>query len=331
MNLYQLRVAIRDALTAGGGNNVRPQFDYFWSDTVVNSYINRTQRRLHQILKRARKKYFVRKVKSTDSSFVTFQQTFTPSTLKMQNGVGEYTLPPDFMRMLLMTDLRTDAKARFRFSDLVKEEFRMIYDDTPVQVIGAFLCDIIAQRTLVVRPIPQDTFDVEYMYEKRLEPLTDYSGGTCTVAQGATSVTFSSNTNMNRIAAGMQLIPGYSLGNTTSGIGVDPSWTYPTIDSVNVGAGTAVLKAPYVSLTGQDVSSSVFTVSMVPEIDEDYHDLLVTGSLLLGLGQGTNPHIKAQSTWQAEWAQGVADMIADAEIRQEQDIETVEGYLEDEV
>lgn len=330
MNLYQLRTAVRDAMTAGGGNNVRPAFDYFWSDTAVNYYINFAQRKLHQDLKRARRKYFVRTLNSSDSALTIFKQTFTPSTLKMQNGVGEYTLPPDFMRMLLMTDLRTDAKARFRFSDLVKEEFRMIYDDTPTQVIGAFLCDIIAQRTLVVRPIPQDEFNVRYMYEKRLEPLRDYSAGLCTVAQNATSVSFTADVVMANIVAGMDLIVGVSTGQNASGSAVDPSWIYPQIDSVNSAARTATLKGPFVSADDVYAASRVFTVSGVSEIDSEYDDLLIAEAIIKGLSQGTNPHTDAALYWKGEVERLRADMVGDAEIRQEQDIETVEAYLEDE-
>ena len=109
MNLAQIRVAARDLLTAGSGQNDAFPADDFWSDNELNNLANQAQSKIFNIIRQARADYFTRMLKSTDSALLILGQTFTPSTLTWVANQGEYILPPDFLRMKMISDLATSG------------------------------------------------------------------------------------------------------------------------------------------------------------------------------------------------------------------------------
>ena len=328
MNLSQMRILVRDALIAGFSDNnslgpIGP--DFYYQDNIINAYLNEAQNVIYQIIRRAKSDYFSRIMATTDPALVIRQKTFTPSTLKMQSGVGSYTLPPDFMRMKLITDQRLDApKARFRFSDVTSSDFRTVYGDTTSSRISPYLVDIIGMRTMLIRPIPTENFDVEYIYEKQLDPLSDYSVGAASIDRGQSVITFS-GVDWSFFQVGDEIILGASVAVPNT---IDTTALYPVVASIDSVNNQLTIGSPLIDL--KDYAGQPFIRSRSPEIPELYHYLLVAYAIRQALSKGTNANAESVDIWNDRWNSGIPNLIADVETRQISDTETSEAYLEGE-
>ena len=321
MNLAQIRSAVRDILSAGGGMNTTVTTDTFWSDSEIDSYINTAQEELYKTARRARSDYFTRILRSTDAPLTILGQTFNPATLQWVENVGNYTLPPDFVRMKLMTDLSAD-RVRFVASDIAKNEFKVLMNSEGGSTAREYLYDILGVKTLIFRPRPMEVRDLEFIYEKRLPRLRDWSTGDVSVISMNSTVTFSVSADIqNRIEVGSELV----IGTVSTLPTADPTETYPVIKSID-SSTQATLEAVYVGTTASAVK---FKVSPVSEIPQHHHYLLVALAAVLGFKKGTNPHVDAVGQWQDVYNSMIPSFISDVEIRQGSDTETVSAYLED--
>lgn len=321
MNLAQLRSSVRDILSAGKGLNTTLTNDTFWADGEIDTYVNVAQEELYKIIRRARSDYFTRILRSTDSPLLILGQTFTPSTLQWVAGEGNYTLPPDFVRMKLMTDLSSE-RVRFMASDIAKNEFKVLMNQEGGSTAREYLYDILGIRTLMFRPKPAEVRDIEFIYEKRLPRLKDWNTGTVSVLKGNTTATFSVGADIqNRLVVGSELIVGTASILPTA----DPTETYPVIKSID-SSTQVTLEAPYL---GADIATALYIVSPVSEIPEHHHYLLVAYATILGFKKGTNPHRDSVQEWQDVYNSMLPALVSDVEIRQGSDPETVTAYLED--
>lgn len=328
MNLAQMRILVRDALIAGfADSNTTGTIgsDFYYTDNIINAYLNEAQNVIYQIIRRAKSDYFCRIMNTTDAATIIRQRNFDPATLKMQSGVGSYTLPPDFMRMKLITDQRTDApKARFRASNITDSDFRTVYGDTTSSRVSPYLFDIIGMRSLIIRPIPVETFDVEYVYEKQLDPLSDYSVGSATINRGQSVITFA-GVDWNFFQIGDEIILGASAAVPNS---IDTTAIYPVVLSIDSPNNQLTLSSPLVALA--DYAGTTFIRSRASEIPELYHYLLPAYAIRQALSKGTNANAEMVDIWNTRWESGIPNLIADVETRQISDTETSEAYLEGE-
>ena len=93
MNLAQLRVQLRDVLTAGGGTNLATGSDDFWGDSELNTYLNMAQQELYKVIRRARSDYFTRIIRSTDASLVIRgDMIFEPEPKRVDWGSAEFLI-----------------------------------------------------------------------------------------------------------------------------------------------------------------------------------------------------------------------------------------------
>jgi hypothetical protein len=245
---------------------------------------------------------------------------FDPATLRWVADQGNYTLPPDFVRMKLMTDLSSE-RVRFLASDIAKNEFKVLMNQEGGSTAREYLYDILGVRTLMFRPRPAEVRDLEYIYEKRLPRLKDWSTGDVSVINMNNTVTFSASADIqNRIVVGSELV----VGTTVAPI-ADPTQTYPVIKSID-SPTQATLEAVYKDAT---IANAKFIVSPVSEIPEHHHYLLVAFAVALGFKKGTNPHKDSVSQWESVYAAMLPSLVSDVEIRQGSDTETVTAYLED--
>lgn len=321
MNLAQIRSAVRDYLTAGSGVNTNIAADTFWATQEINGYINEAVRGIYKAMRRARADYFVRIMRTTDSAFNTgFNQLFDPDTLKWVAGTGNYTLPNDFMRMKLITDLSTD-RIRLIKSDIAKNEFRILMMEDGGNTAREYLYDILGVRTLLIRPVPQEEREFEFIYERLLPRLKDYSTGTATVVQDDATVEFSVSADATRnIAVGDEII----LSSSSTAPTADPSETYYPVASIT-DATHIELARPY---QGSNLSGVAYISSMVPEVPDQHHDLIIARAVLEGFRKGTNPSSDAVELWSAKVNEMLMDLINDVEIRADE-AESVQAYLED--
>ena len=323
MNLVQLRTTVRESLHAGKDTTNYVPEDLFWTDGHINYLLNEAYKHIQKLIRRSTKDYFSRFVKSTDSVFTALNQRFTPSTLKITAGVGSYRLPPDFVRMVLIRDLRTDKQARFRFVRANTEEFRQVYNEVFPPSDGSFLCDILGGRTLLVRPLPSEDFDIEIVYDHLMDPLSDYATGTITVAKGTDVVTFV-GADLARFVAENELLLSVPIGDV--GGRVDLGANYSVIASINIPSNQVTLAAPY---NDGDVAGGAYIYSSVPLIPASHHDILVTRAVILAMSKGKNPHLDAIALWNGIYEDQLAALLGDVEIIQTSDNETSEAFMED--
>lgn len=317
MNLAQMRVAVRDILTAGGGTNIDTSIDEFWNDSEINLAINRAQDEVYKVIRRARSDFFTRILKSTDPAFAHAEHIYTPSTqLKLQAGVGEYTLPPQFVRMKLVSDLSANP-ARFVAADVAKHEFRILLQEEAGENATTFYYDIIGAKTMLVRPVPLSDRDIMIIFEQNLARLRDFTKGTVTTIYGNTTMTFSASAEIN-----LSFFPGMEvIVNDTK---PDPNIDYPVIKSVD-SATQVTLERNYYGPSAANVNH---ITSIATPIPRHHHQMLVCLAASYCFNKGTNPHKDSAAIWRAEYDSMVPALVNDVESRQGSDPETVEAYLE---
>lgn len=322
MNLAQMRIAVRDILTAGGGSNTVMNTDDFWNDSEINFALNRAQDELYKVIRNARADYFTRIVRSTDGSLVLRGQTFDPSTLRWVPEQGNYALPIDFVRMKLITDLSSD-RVRMSASDLTKSEFRILMHENAGGVTREYLYDILGVRTLVVRPIPGEARDFEFIYEKRLQPLRDYTTGNVYALEDSTLAIFTSSVTAN-FEVGDEIIANNTKPDPNKQFSVIKSIDSPTQVTLE-----SVWVDPTYDLAGNGTSPTSYIVSSVSEIPRHHHQLLVCLAASYCFKKGTNPHMESAAIWRSEYDSMLPLLINEVESRQGSDVETANAYLED--
>ena len=322
MNLAQLRVAVRDKLSAGGGTSDALDADDFWKDSEVNYYLNEAQNKLYHAILRAKSDYFTRIITSSDANLTILGRTYDPSSLAMVQDQGEYTLPPDFVRGVGFYDARADETVWFRWSDIKRSEFKRLYQQGNIPGVnyGTLLLDVINARTLVVRPKPNENFDTTLLYVRRLGPLNDYTTGTVAVTNGSTTATFTSADVANNFQVGDELL----VGTASTAPSPDPNTVYPVIAAIS--DPTVTLDGPYTGVNGSGLN---YIRSRVSEIPHQHHYALVLGAIVEGFQKGTNPNPTSVAMYKTDYQAAVQDVIAEVETRQSVDFETAEAYMED--
>jgi hypothetical protein len=312
-----MRVAVRDILTAGGGSNTNINSDLFWVDSEVTLALNRAQDEIYKVIRRARADYFTRVVRSTDAPFRVLSQLFDPATLRWAAGTSLYRMPPDFVRMRMISDL-ADYGVRLSATDLSKAEFRILMNSQSTGV-GQYFYDVISGRDILIRPIPQEVRDFEYIYEKSLPSMRDFGKGTCTAIEGNTTVTFS--TDIHQYAAvGDEIIVDNNVPS--------PNLHYSVIKSIDSPRQVTVegpIFDPNADLAGNGGATS-YIISSVSEIPRHHHHLLVCLAASYCFNKGTNPHTDSAAIWRNEYDSMLPTLINDVESRQGSDVETVEEY-----
>jgi hypothetical protein len=322
MNFAQMKVLLRDIITAGGGQNTALTTDDFWSSSELGSYINAGRQQVYQIIRRARSDYFTRILRSTDPPLLIRGQTYDPSVLRWVANQGNYTLPPDFVRMKMITDLTAD-NVRLIGSDIAKNSFRVLMNQSGGNTAREFLYDILGIRTIIFRPIPIDARDFEFIYEKNLEIMRDWNTGTVSLTRGSTTATFSASADIqNRIVVGDELIVGTSSSVQST---PDPNVAYPVIKSID-SATQATLESVWLDA---DVVGYAYTISTVGEIPMHHQYLHVVMAAIWAFKKGTNPSSDAAAMWQQEADKMIPSLINDVETRQGSDFDTSEPFLED--
>jgi hypothetical protein len=324
MNFGQMRVMARDALTAGLGINTNISPDLMFVDAEIKGWLNRGQRYIHHQMRKARSNYFHRVINTTDTPILLGQVLFDPATIRITPNVANYTLPPDFVSAKLMTDLSSGALfpgTRFSFvNNLANEMFRGLMFVNANSTQREYLCAVIDKRTLLLRPIPQETRDFQLVYEYLLPSLIDYSVGTADVINGSTVVTLHNDDALNNVAIGDEFILGTSTGLTIP----DPSVDYPVI--VGVAASQLTLGSKW---TGATASGYNYTASRVSAIPAMHHDLLPVFATRQGAMKGPNPAIDLANMMGEEFNTMMRALLDDIEGRQFSDQETSEPFMSD--
>jgi hypothetical protein len=207
-------------------------------------------------------------------------------------------------------------------ADIARNEFRVLMNETGGSTAREYLYDILGVRTLIIRPMPQEVRDLEFIYEKQLENLQDFTTGSVDVTNNNATATFSAGADIqDLLMVGDELI----VGTTTDSPVADPNLNYPVIKSID-SATQVTLENVYLGAT---VTGAKYIVSRVSEIPEHHHPMLVCLGASYAFNKGTNPSADSAQIWRNEFNSMVPSLINDVEVRQGSDTETVQAYLED--
>ena len=324
MNVAQIRIDVRDKLSAGFGQNTNISSDLFWADLEITSYINQAYRKVTNAIRRARAEYFVRTLRSDDSTFAIMGINYNPSSFKMIQDTGSYTLPPDFIRLIGLYDARDDDRIRFIGSSIVKETMKSSYqlsDNNNVEA-GAIAYDIIGKNTLIIRPKPREDFDTILVYERILEPLTEYIVGTISVTNNSITASLTGADLTNKFNVGDEIIVGSPSATPT----IYTEEVYSTIKSIDIGGSMITFESPYVFTTQTDAK---YIRAKVPDVSYNHVDAISYYSVYRGFAKGTNPNIESSQLYLQDFNDSLKDVISDVEVRHYQDMEFADAYLED--
>jgi len=192
MNLSQIVRKARlevDAIRANGAVSA------LWSDEEVIDAANTAMDNAARLIRLADSNILTTHMKSTDSSVDMVSEVYSPTSLAITNAQIDYTLPPDCVRVDSITPL-TSGYEGIRFYPAGIHQKGWIDQSTLTAtdlstVSGSeqiFYYIIVGARTLRIRPVPTETFDVEVAYQFRPQRLQNYSTGTVQLTQSSTSV-----------------------------------------------------------------------------------------------------------------------------------------------
>lgn len=322
--LAQMVGSVRDNLVAGGGGNLALNTDEFWSDAEIIRNINYAYNELWKIAKNLRTDLFTEVMGSDESFFVRnvidgFQTTFDPSSFKITQNIQYYTLPTELAELKNIRGLDSEHQGvRFRHKDFGSEEFKTAFYKEAGTGSGEYLFDVIGRRSLVIAPKPQETFDIEIVYTRRLRRLFNYSDGTVNVDEFGQTV-------FNGVGTNWTQAPQPELGMLFfTGTVVDVNKDYPAVEAYST-ATSLILHSTYRQPT---VENSPYTLSSVPAL-EDCDELLVAYATQLGFRKGSSPNLRKAKSWLGEYERLIPAFKNGLGSRVESGPEFVEPYLED--
>lgn len=247
-----------------------------WTAEETLSACNLAMDRTARLLRLAGSEILTKTINSNAVSIDLISEVYNPVTsLAIQSGVHEYTLPPDFVRVANIRPLSTATGftgVRFRpssYSDPTWVDLRTIPEDQLDSADGdnvEYSYVIRGARTLHLAPIPQDNFNIQLVYHYRAPRLRYYSVGTVERTNGAVGVVGSGT---SWLSEGLR-DPAELLVGVTAVTGVVLDQYYPTIRSINTNT-TLTLARP---ATTTDGSGQAYTIAMSPILPEEHHTWL---------------------------------------------------------
>ncbi len=266
MNLAQLARQARlevDAIRASGTTSG------LWIDEEVYAAINTALESAYRIVRLSGSDLLAKHMKSTDSAVDLITESYDPGSLQLVSGTIDYTLPPDLVNVINILPL-TSGYDGIRFRPL--KTYQKIYADqrtipnsdlTSVNNGEATIYYVlIGQRTIRFVPTPQDTIDVELVYNYRPPKLMLYSTGTIATT-GANAIVTGSTTEW--LDVGLRTPAEWIVGTVSTA--VDLGLYYPTISSIDTNTQLTMTK----TVTVTHAPGTTYRIAMVPAIPVEYH------------------------------------------------------------
>ena len=318
MNLLQIARQARlevDAIRTGGTTSA------LWSDEEVYSAINTALESAYRVFRLAQSEAVAKTILSTAAAADYITESYAGSSLQIVSGTVDYTLPPDFVSVLNIRPVTSGFDgitfSPLRSSQKLYVEQRSIPNTDLGSVNGGdmtYFYLIIGARTLRIVPTPQDTIDIELMYNYQPSKLMVYSTGT--VGNGGVSQVGVTGTTTTWVDVGLKTPAELVLGAVATA--VDLGLYYPTISTIT--SNTALTLAKARSIT----DASVYRIAMVPQIPIGYHAWLaqMSGAILY---RKVSIEVSDASRKTLE-AQLMSEITPEVSQRQMQDSVPVEPY-----
>ena len=232
MNVLQLMRQARleiDAIRSGGAATE------LWSDEEVLSAVNTSKDEAARFLRLADSNLLTKRLRSTDAAVDLISETYNPSSLRLVSGTALYTLPPDYVRAVVILPvtstfdgirfLPATAQAKSTVDLVVIQDTDLTGAEGSDQV---FYYYHIGARTLRFMPTPQDTIDIELLYHYRPPKLRYTNIGTITRTLASATVVGTDTTWLTEgIRTPAELLPGVS-----SPAAVTIEGLYATVDAI---------------------------------------------------------------------------------------------------
>ena len=274
--MRQARLEI-DAIRSGG------EATDLWSDEEVLSAVNTSMDEAARFLRLADSNLLTKRIRSTDSAVDLISESYSPSSLRLVSGTTLYTLPPDYVRAVVLLPLGSTFDG-VRFLPAVTQakstvDLVVIPNDDLTGAEGSdqvFHYYHIGGRTLRFLPTPQDTIDIEMLYHYRPPKLRYTNIGSITRTVGSTTVL---GTSTSWLTEGIR-VPAELLPNISSLAAVTLDALYATVDAI---ASDTALTTKKASLVSDAVALSIYYLAMVPTLPEEHHAWLAqyAGAMLL--------------------------------------------------
>ena len=319
INLYQLARKARFDVDALRVSNVESGL---WLDEEVYDAVNTAVDRAYKILRLAESDIVTTTVESDDATIDKGTEVYNPSSLRLADATSDYTLPPDFVRVVSIRCITAGFEGIKFFPALSRErryiDARNIPDSDLISARDSehnFYYTVIGARTLRITPIPQDTIDIELIYQYRPRRLLVYTTGTVDVTPTSAAVTGSSTL---WLSAGLQA-PSDLIISATPDV-VDLGTLYPQILSFQTDTTLTLARA----WTGANNDTAAYGIAMIPLLPEEHHAWLaqLAGAIML---RKVNPELSTQS--QAELTkQLVEEVMPEVALRQLHESLPVEAF-----
>ena len=270
MNCLQIMRQARsevDALRSGGTVH-----SGMWIDEEVLAALNTSMNRTARLLRLAGSDLLTKTMNSGDANQDLITESYDPSSLALVDGTTDYTLPPDFVRLVSLRITTAGYEGVvFKPSSLNSEDF-ITQRSIPVAELGSgtnrdmvFSYVIIGARTLRLAPTPRDAVAIELVYHYRPPRLRFYNTGTVTTA-ASTSVTGSGT---SWLSVGLRT-PADFLSQVTATTGVSMDAYYAEIASIETNTALTLSR----SFTGTTGSGQTYYIAMTPTLPEEHHTWL---------------------------------------------------------
>jgi len=288
MNVVQLMRRARqgiDAILPGGTASGH------WSDEEAQDAVNEAYEQALREFRLVHKKWGLVTLNTSSTAFTRDGETYTPSTaLVLSSTTNKLTLPPDFAELIRITCTNNRA---VRFVHAQEETYHWIdaeqsgFSDQslPLQADPnglVFYWDIIGERTLILIPPVNGSFNLEIDYIPMFQPLTYSLAGTVGITQGlkvltgTTTTWVTDNVYTEDQSQRAELIP--SINSVTSA-SISTNARYARVAAI-----TSDTAATMVSNWGPaTLAAATHILAMAPIIPREYHRWLsrIAGAIML--------------------------------------------------
>ena len=318
MNLLQIIKRARyeaDGIRSGG------TVSDLWTNEEMTAAANTAVDEAYRVLRLANSNIVSRALASTAAAIDFISESYNPTSLRLVDDTIDYTLPPDFVRIVSIAP-RTTGFQDIRFRPIEPYMHGYVSERSiPVAELSSVLDEavtywytVIGARTLRIVPAPQDTIDIELLYHYRPNRLLSYTTGTVTVTNASAAVTGAGGTDW--LIFGLRNPAELVVGATT----VNLDQHYPDISTIDSATGLTLTR----TYQGSTAAGQTYAIAMTPLLPEEHHEWLaqMTAAIML---RKVNLELSkvAREALMAELATAVQPEVT---LRQMQESITVDPY-----
>lgn len=272
MNVLQIMKQARfelDQIRSGGTVSA------LQSDEEVLQAVNTAMDRVARLVRLSGEALLSGTVQSDGASIDFAREVYAPSALQLTPGVTDYTLPPNLIRIDYIVPRTTGYEGvRFRpvhVNDRRYLEARVLPANTMSSVRNGevtFLYAIVGERTLRISPVPQDTIDIELMYQEKPLKLLYATAGTVTTALSTAVAGAGTAWLDSDIRTPAELVV---VASPVSAVTL--SKNYPRVTSIVSNTALTLARA-FTAADGTVGAGQAYALAMVPRLPEEHHSWL---------------------------------------------------------